>query len=69
MFPGFEREVATKVVSLISGQPESDTAAPTVKPTRRAVPKRTNPAERPPLAFPQREAVYEEALTQQLSLF
>ncbi|MBE2267769.1 MAG: hypothetical protein IAE80_06020 [Anaerolinea sp.] len=69
VFPGFEHEVAVKVVSLISGQTESGTAAPTVKPTRRAVPKRTNPADRPPLAFPQREAVYEEALTQQLSLF
>jgi superfamily II DNA or RNA helicase len=69
VFPGFEREVATKVISLISGQMESDTATSTVKPTRRVAPKRTPRAERPPLVFPQREAVYEEALTQQLSLF
>jgi hypothetical protein len=69
VFPGFEREVAAKVVSLISGQTGSDTAAPIIKPTRRTAPKRTSRAERPSLAFPQRETVYEEALTQQLALF
>jgi hypothetical protein len=65
VFPGFEREVAAKVVSLITGQ----TVTPTVESPGRATPKCTLRAERPPLMFPPREAVYEEALTQQLALF
>ncbi|MDX2137151.1 MAG: hypothetical protein SF123_03580, partial [Chloroflexota bacterium] len=65
VFPGFEREVAAKVVLLITGQ----TVPPTVGSPRRAAPKRTPRAERPPLVFPQREAMYEEARAQQLALF
>lgn len=65
VFPGFEREVAAKVVLLITGQ----TVPPTVGSPRRAAPKRTPRAERPPLVFPQREVAYEEARTQQLALF
>lgn len=65
VFPGFEREVAAKVVSLSTGQ----IVPPRVESPRRTAPKRTPRAERPPLVFPQREAVYEEARTQQLALF
>jgi hypothetical protein len=65
VFPGFEHQVAARVVSLITRQ----TAAPTVTSSRRTVPKLTPRTERPLVVFPQREAVYEESLTQQLALF
>ncbi|MBC7794434.1 MAG: hypothetical protein H7Z43_12080 [Clostridia bacterium] len=69
VFPGCEAEVAAKVVSLVGGQGETTLVAPTVKSSRIVPSKRKRETERQPLVFPHREAVYEEALTQQLALF
>jgi hypothetical protein len=67
VFPGFEREVAAKVISLITGRTEPQTIASTVKPSRPNAAKRTREVERAPLVFP--EPIYAEPLTQQLALF
>jgi superfamily II DNA or RNA helicase len=64
VFPGFEREVARKIVTLIRGNAEP---MPAAKTRRTASAKRTREVERQPLVFPQLPAF--EPLTQQLALF
>jgi superfamily II DNA or RNA helicase len=61
VFPGFEREVAEKLLSLIGSSGENTPSIHVVKPQRRT--------ERTVIAFPQREVEDEIALTQQLALF
>jgi hypothetical protein len=61
VFPGFEREVAAKLLSLIGSSGENTPSIHVVKPQRRT--------ERTVIAFPQREVEDEIALTQQLALF
>ncbi len=66
VFPGFEREVAGKLIALAGDQTDSTPALHLVTPSRaKTAPKR----QREPLVFPQREAVPEEAFTQQMALF
>jgi hypothetical protein len=70
VFPGFEREVAGKLVALASNQTDSTPALHLVTPSRAtAAPKRERKPEREPLVFPRREAMPEPAFTQQLALF
>jgi hypothetical protein len=70
VFPGFEREVAGKLVDLASRQTDSTPALHLVTPSRvPAAPKRERKPVREPLAFPRREAVPEPAFTQQMALF
>ncbi len=66
VFPGFEREVATKMMALVARQ--SETMVHIVKPSRPTeVPKRERA--RDPLVFPRRSTAHEEAFTHQLALF
>lgn len=70
VFPGFEREVAGKLVTLARVQTDSTPALHLVTPSRaKTVPKRQRERSREPLVFPRREAVPEEAFTQQMALF
>ncbi|MBE2268361.1 MAG: hypothetical protein IAE80_09025 [Anaerolinea sp.] len=70
VFPGFEQEVAGKLVALASAQPDSSPALHLITPSRvPAAPKRERKPAREPLVFPQREAVPEPAFTQQMALF
>ncbi|MBK9750100.1 MAG: hypothetical protein IPO91_25455 [Chloroflexi bacterium] len=70
VFPGFEREVAGKLVALASDQTEPSPALHLVTPSRApTVPRRERKPSREPLVFPRREAVPEPAFTQQLALF
>lgn len=64
VFPGFEREVAAKVIALIGADAR---VAPDIKPSRPAARKRLREVERAPLRFP--EPAYAEPLIQQLALF
>jgi hypothetical protein len=63
VFPGFEREVAEKVVSLIGSHTESVIAHPSV----RTVPAKRREVERPARTFPRHTDA--EPLTQQMALF
>ncbi|MBN8590713.1 MAG: hypothetical protein J0M33_03100 [Anaerolineae bacterium] len=68
VFPGFEREVAAKVMALATRPSETIPAPHRVKPSRPAeVPKRERVRES--LVFPQRSTAHEEALIHQLALF
>lgn len=70
VFPGFEREVAGKLVALASDQTDSTPALHLVTPSRATTaPKRERKPARDSLVFPQRESVPEPAFTQQLALF
>lgn len=70
VFPGFEREVAGKLVALASDQTDSTPALHLFTPSRAtAAPKRERKPAREPLVFPRREAVPDEAFTQQMALF
>lgn len=70
VFPGFEREVATKVIELVSGHTENTAVEPIIKPSRPiTLSKRAREREHQSLRSPQREAVREEAFAQQLALF
>jgi hypothetical protein len=70
VFPGFEREVAGKLVALASDQTDFTPALHLVTPSRAtAAPKRERKPVREPVVFPRREAVPEPAFTQQLALF
>ncbi|NUQ05104.1 MAG: hypothetical protein HUU31_14560 [Anaerolineae bacterium] len=70
VFPGFEREVAGKLVALASDQPDSTPALHLIIPTRAtAAPKRERKPVREPLVFPRHETVPDEAFTQQMALF
>ncbi|HUN10445.1 MAG TPA: helicase-related protein [Aggregatilineales bacterium] len=68
VFPGFEREVAAKLMALAGGHSNMMSVLHCVKPSRPAVaPKRER--ERESLVFPQRSTTHEEALIHQLVLF
>jgi hypothetical protein len=70
VFPGFEREVAGKLVALASVQTESTPALHLIMPSRApAAPKRERKPARESLVFPRRETVPEPAFTQQMALF
>ncbi|MBE2272351.1 MAG: hypothetical protein IAE80_29215 [Anaerolinea sp.] len=70
VFPGFEREVAGKLIVLASDQTDSTPALHLVTPSRATtVPKQERKPVREPLVFPRREAVPDAAFTQQLALF
>jgi hypothetical protein len=70
VFPGFEGEVATKIIALASDQSDSTPALHLVTaPRASAAPKRQREPAREPLVFPRREAVPDEAFTQQMALF
>ncbi|MBN8636951.1 MAG: hypothetical protein J0M07_16610 [Anaerolineae bacterium] len=70
VFPGFEREVAGKLVNLASDQTDSTPVLHLTTPSRAtAAPNRELKPAREPLVFPRREAVPDEAFTQQMALF
>ncbi|MBE2269366.1 MAG: hypothetical protein IAE80_14120 [Anaerolinea sp.] len=70
VFPGFEREVAGKLIALSGDQSNSTPALHIVTPSRAtAAPKRERKQVREPLVFPRREAVPAETFTQQMALF
>ncbi len=70
VFPGFEREVAGKLIALSRDQTDSTPALHLVTtPSATAAPKRERKPVREPLVFPRREAVPDTAFTQQLALF
>jgi len=69
VFPGYEAEVAAKVIALMGGT-EAANISHEVNPLKRAAsPKRKRETERQPLSFPHREPIDEEATTHQLALF
>lgn len=68
VFPGFEREVAEELLELVGVQAEPVPALQLVK-SSRAAPKVERKPVREPLVFPRREAVPDEAFTQQMALF
>lgn len=65
VFPGYEREVAAKVIAFVNQQVRSQ-PAPIIYPIESS-PKPEKPKQR--LSLPRREPVYEEAVTHQLALF
>ncbi|MBL8157805.1 MAG: hypothetical protein JNM70_26935, partial [Anaerolineae bacterium] len=68
VFPGFEREVAARVMALAEVHSETMSTLHLVQPSRPPeAPKRERA--RDPLVFPQRSNVHEEALVHQLALF
>ncbi|MBE2266602.1 MAG: hypothetical protein IAE80_00120, partial [Anaerolinea sp.] len=70
VFPSFEREVAGKLIALAGDQTDSMPALHLVTaPHAATAPKRERKPGREPLVFPRREAVPDEALTQQMALF
>jgi hypothetical protein len=70
VFPGFEREVAGKLIALSGDQTNSTPALHFITaPSATAAPKRERKQAREPLVFPRREAVPDAAFTQQLALF
>ena len=69
VFPGCEREVAEQLLTLASVQVEPVPTLQLIKPARVAAPKLERKPAREPLVFPRREAVPDEAFTQQLALF
>ncbi len=70
VFPGFEREVAGKLVALASDQTDPTPALHLVTaPRAPTASRRERKQVREPLVFPRREAVPDTAFTQQLALF
>jgi hypothetical protein len=65
VFPGYEREVAAKVIAFVNKQTRSQ-PSPIILHVEPS-PKPEKPNQR--LTFPRREPIYEEAVTHQLALF
>jgi hypothetical protein len=65
VFPGYEREVAAKVIAFVNKQTRSQ-PSPIILHVEPS-PKLEKPNQR--LTFPRREPIYEEAVTHQLALF